>query len=62
MAEFTAGEKDADMGATHLYGDVYLEECQLEREKGTIKVMNHIDYDENGMIRIDDYRLVMGGK
>lgn len=62
VAEFVPGEKDAGVEPTHLYGDVYLEECQLEREEGTMLVMNRIDYDKNGMIRIDDYRLVMGGR
>ena len=47
--------------------NVFVEEQLLEMKEdpgspaGTIKVLNHISYDENGMASVDDYRMVMGG-
>lgn len=42
--------------------DVYREDCVLEHGQGTLTVLNHLRYDENGMIEVDDYRLMMGGR
>lgn len=48
-------------------GNVFLEEQLLEMDSnpglagGTICVLNHISFDENGMASVDDYRMVMGG-
>lgn len=48
-------------------GNVFIEEQLLEMEPdpgipaGTLRVMNHISYDENGMASVDDYRMAMGG-
>ena len=41
---------------------VYKEECLLENGGGSIIVLNHIRYDENGMAQVDTYRLNMGGE
>ena len=40
---------------------VYKEECILENGRGSLIVLNHIKYDENGMAQVDTYRLMMGG-
>ena len=40
---------------------VYKEECLLENGSGSLIVLNHIQYDENGMAQVDTYRLMMGG-
>lgn len=44
---------------------VYKENVLLDNKYktyGSITVLNHIDYDENGMAKFDDYRLVMEGQ
>ena len=38
---------------------VYREEVLLEDSDGTITVLNHIAYKENGMAYVDNYRLQM---
>lgn len=42
--------------------NVYKEEILLENTKEKMMVYNHIQYDENGMATIDNYRLAMGGE
>lgn len=38
----------------------YVEECYLEAKFGKkIRICNHLNYDENGMLEIDNYRLVL---
>ena len=46
--------------------DVYVEECFIEKrfsgfENNNLSILNHINFDDNGMAVIDDYRLIMGG-
>lgn len=42
---------------------VYIDHTAFDSaKKGSLDVWNHISYDDNGMITIDDYRLVMGGE
>lgn len=42
--------------------EIYEDTVALEKEFGTaITVLNHIQYDENGMAYIDNYRLRMWG-
>ncbi len=65
IADFTKGDAfhiDNNDKHTHIYGDVYVEKCRLEESSAVLTVLNHISYDNNGMITIDDYRLVPGGK
>lgn len=47
-----------------LYEDMetYCEETMLENGKGTLTVCNYVTFDEHGMAKISDYRLMMGGK
>lgn len=47
---------------SNISGDVYKEECFLESGKGRLSVLSHLGSDKNGMIVVDDYRLVMGGE
>lgn len=63
----TAGNKTAD---SKLTWGVYKERIQLEPafmksengiKDGYITVLNHVSYQEDGMARVDDYRLVMEG-
>lgn len=42
--------------------NVYTEDILLEDSKKKIRVLNHLIYDENGMITIDDYRLYVEGE
>lgn len=61
VIEYIADFKLTEGSAPHkLIGDVYREDCTLEHGEGKLTVFNHIRY-ENGMIIVDDYRLVMGG-
>ena len=62
VADFGFDETDRVNESGHLFGDVYKEECVLEKGNGKVIVLNHISFDENGMLLIDDYRLMMGGK
>lgn len=46
--------------------EIYVDHTLLDPDAATsgqkiLNVLNHISYGENGMISIDDYRLVMGG-
>lgn len=43
--------------------DIFKEETVVDfgDSKQSLTVINHIRYDENGMVNIDNYRLVMGG-
>ena len=47
--------------------EIYVDQTLLDKEyadtsgQKILNVLNHIRYGENGMISIDDYRLVMGG-
>lgn len=46
--------------------EIYVDQTLLDQDAATsgqkiLNVLNHISYGENGMISIDDYRLVMGG-
>lgn len=53
VADFDVTDKE------HTYReDMYLEAPYKGKK---LTVYNHIHYDENGMIQIDDYRLSMGG-
>lgn len=62
IAEFDCAQAEY-VGGSHLNGDVYVETClTIDSENEIVNVLNHISYDENGMVIIDDYRLVMGGK
>ncbi len=38
---------------------VYKEEILLENSTRKITVLNHLKYGQNGMVSIDDYRLIM---
>lgn len=40
---------------------IYEETCLLE-SGGSIKILNSVCYDENGMAFIDDFRMVKGGR
>lgn len=45
--------------------EVYKEAVLLDKKYsayGSITVLNHIDYDELGMAKFDDYRLIMEGQ
>lgn len=54
IADFSNEAEDQD--------EVYEEKCLLEQGQGELIVLNHLNYDENGMVWVDDYRLRMGGK
>lgn len=63
IIEYIADFELEEGSATHrITGDVYREDCVLENGMGELTVLNHISYDENGMIMVDDYRLKMGGR
>ena len=52
---------DTEEGCFH---EQILLDGESEGESGdmTVKVLNHISYDERGMAFVDDYRLVPGGE
>lgn len=62
IADFPfSGEQSSD-SANKICDDVYREDCVLEHGQGELSVLNHLRYDKNGMIEVDDYRLMMGGR
>lgn len=62
VADFAYTGSCAPDSSNKIYGDVYREDCQLEQGQGILTVLSHLHYDENGMILVDDYRLVAGGR
>lgn len=41
------------------YGEMIYLETKYQKIGNTIQILNHLKYDENGMLEVDDYRLVM---
>lgn len=39
----------------------FIEKVLLDDRKSYLSVVNHIEYDDNGMAYFDDYRMIMGG-
>lgn len=71
IADFKNTDLSSDAGSGKKNREsVYIEKIQLEQafikpeygiRKEYITVLNHISYNEDGMAKVDDYRLVMEG-
>lgn len=52
IADFEKDEKTT-------YGETIYLEQKYQTLGNTIQLLNHLRYDENGMLEVDDYRLIM---